>query len=407
LTDGRYSPAASADLTAVYENLAKEIANQYLLSYKSAAEGGKNVSIRVTVGTATDTSLVLTPRQPIPPPVAKPTATPAAPILRGTTGLVLALGLSFLAIFAVAVMFLGPAARARRERELSSRVAPVPGGSESVTQSDGENIVATYAPSLAAAGKRLAEATGVTASLEQKLERAGIPLSPGEFLAAGALGVLIGGIAGLLLLQSALFMLIFAAVGGASPMIYLTLATQRRLKRLHGQLPDILMILASSIRAGHSFLQALDTVSKEVGEPGGKEFARALAEIRLGRPLDEALNAMAERIGSDDFKWAVLAVNIQRDVGGNLAEVLDTVAETVREREQIRRQINVLSAEGKLSMYILIALPVLIALWLFKVNPDYIGLLFKERIGIIMVITSVSLLFLGILWMRKIVKIDV
>jgi tight adherence protein B len=301
-------------------------------------------------------------------------------------------------------MLLGPAARARRDRELARRVVAAP--SSEPVRVEAENIVAALAPSLAAAGSRIAEAAGVTASLEQKLERGGVPLSPGEFLAASAVGVLVGGLGGLIFLGP-LFMIIFAVVGGAAPTMALSVATQRRMKRLHGQLPDILAILASSIRAGHSFLQALDTVAKEVGEPGGREFSRVLAEIRLGRPLDEAMNAMGDRIGSDDFKWAVLAVNIQRDVGGNLAEVLDTVSETVREREQIRRQINTLSAEGKLSMYILIALPILIGLWLFKVNPEYIGQLFKERIGLIMVFGSAVLLVLGIAWMRRIVKIDV
>ena len=116
---------------------------------------------------------------------------------------------------------------------------------------------------------------------------------------------------------------------------------------------------------------------------------------------------VAARIGSDDFKWAVLAVNIQREVGGNLAEVLDTVAETVRDRDTIRRQIDVLSAEGKLSLWILVALPIVIGLYLFKVNPDYMRLLYTTRTGVLMVLTAACLLVVGVFWMRKIVKIDV
>ena len=166
-------------------------------------------------------------------------------------------------------------------------------------------------------------------------------------------------------------------------------------------------ILASSLRAGHSFFQALDMVSKEIGEPAGPEFQRVVAEVRLGRPVDDALNAMAERVGSDDFQWAVLAVNIQREVGGNLAEILDTVADTVRERATLRRQVRVLSAEGRLSLKILVALPFLIGLYIAKVNPSYMSLLFTTRAGWIMLGTGAALMVAGVLWARKIVQVDV
>ena len=116
---------------------------------------------------------------------------------------------------------------------------------------------------------------------------------------------------------------------------------------------------------------------------------------------------MAERVGSDDFKWAVLGVNIQREVGGNLAEILDTIADTVRERDAVRRQVQVLSSEGRLSIGILAALPFLVSLYIAKVNPGYLNLLFSTRIGLIMVVTAVCLLGVGIFWMRKIVNIDV
>ena len=127
--------------------------------------------------------------------------------------------------------------------------------------------------------------------------------------------------------------------------------------------------MASSLRAGHSFLQSLDTVAKEIAQPAAAEFQRVVAEIRLGRPAEDALEALAERVGSPDFKWAVLAVNIQREVGGNLAEILDTVADTLRERAMLRRQIKVLTAEGRLSAWVLGLLPFGIALYMFAVNP--------------------------------------
>jgi len=203
------------------------------------------------------------------------------------------------------------------------------------------------------------------------------------------------------------FALILAIAGGVVPWVMVKVAIKRRSSKLHEQLPDVLTILASSLRAGHSFMQALDTVAKEIPDPGKTEFGRVVAEIRLGRSVEDALNAMAERVGSYDFKWAVLAVNIQREVGGNLAEILDTVADTVRERDQIRRQVDVLTTEGRLSMYILAALPIGIAGYMLVVNRSYISLLWKTTPGLVMLVTGISLLAVGIFWMKRIVDIDV
>ena len=132
-----------------------------------------------------------------------------------------------------------------------------------------------------------------------------------------------------------------------------------------------------------------------------------MAEIRLGRPIDDALLAMAERVDSQDLRWAVIAINVQRQVGGNLAEVLDIVAKTVRERAYLRRQVNVLSAEGKFSVVVLAALPFLILLYLSIVNPDYIEPLFTTTIGLVLLTAGGTLMGLGIWVMMRIVKIDV
>ncbi len=220
---------------------------------------------------------------------------------------------------------------------------------------------------------------------------------------AAFLGVVIGAV----LLRNPIFMLLIGGAGATIPIMWMKVQMKRRAAKLHSQLADILMILASSLRAGHGFFQALDLVAKEIGDPGSAEFGRVVAEVRLGRPVDEALNAMAERIGSDDFKWAVLGVNVQREVGGNLAEILDTIGETVRERDAIRRQIKVLSAEGRLSIGIMASLPPLVALYIAKVNPGYLNLLFSTRVGLLMVGVAGCLMAVGIFWMRKIVNIDV
>jgi tight adherence protein B len=173
------------------------------------------------------------------------------------------------------------------------------------------------------------------------------------------------------------------------------------------QLADVLSILASSLRAGHSFLQALDQVANEIKDPSAAEFHRVVSEIRLGRSVDDAMIEMADRIGSEDMRWAVMAVNIQRQVGGNLAEVLDIVSNTVRERAYIHRQVRVLSAEGRISIGILAALPFGIFFYLMLVNPEYVGILFTHPIGRILLLAGLSLMAAGIYVMTRIVRIDV
>lgn len=322
-----------------------------------------------------------------------------------TFGLYVVLAFIFLAVFLISWMLVGTGARTKRQRKLAKRfgraAVPVP-GSEIAGTAQTQWVPA----GLAAAGGHIGEAIGFSAGLDDRLEQAGLPIHAGEFVAltaiAGIAGVIFAGI----LLQNVIFVLLIAAGAALIPWAWMTRLRSKRQQKMNDQLADTLSILASSLRAGYSFLQALDTVSKEIGEPSASEFTRVVAEIRLGRPIDESLMAMAERVGSQDLKWAVIAVNIQRQVGGNLAEVLDTVASTVRERGYIHRQIRVLSAEGRLSMYILVALPFLIAIYESIVNPAYVRLLFTTTIGILLLIIGVALMAVGVFWMTRIVKID-
>jgi tight adherence protein B len=325
--------------------------------------------------------------------------------LDGNVGLIVILAVTFVALFGLLYMFLVSGARDRRDRDLKRRMGS---GTATYGEDDETTGPVSWIPDqLVDLADQIVESRGAAQRLEHKIERAGWRLKVGEFVAGVVLCGLGGLLLGLLLVQKPLFGLIAAVIAGAIPLVLLSLRTSRRMAKLHVQLPDILSILASSLRAGHSFLQALDAVGKEIGGPGGEEFGRLTAEIRLGKTVDSALNDLAERVGSDDFKWAVLAVGIQREVGGNLAEVLDTVADTMRERDQIRRQVEVLSAEGRLSLYILAGLPVVISLYLALVNPVYFGLLFTTRIGLVMFVTAACLEILGIFWMKKVVRINV
>ena len=153
--------------------------------------------------------------------------------------------------------------------------------------------------------------------------------------------------------------------------------------------------------------QAVDTVVREGQQPMSGELNRALIETRLGVPMEDALEGVAARMHSEDFAWVVMAIRIQREVGGNLAEVLTTVAATLRERERLRRQVQVLSAEGRLSAWILGLLPIVFAVYLVLVRPEYICLLVTEPLGWVMIIVGVILLIAGVLWLRKAIKVEV
>jgi tight adherence protein B len=311
--------------------------------------------------------------------------------------------------FFLAWFLLGAAARQKQDKEREARMrAVIQPGQQAVAAAAATSQSGGWIPdNVSKFGTRFAESQGFSERLDAELEAAGVSLRSGEFVVASAAGCLVFGVLGAALLHSWLLALVVAAIGAAFPTILLRSSLSKRADRLREQLPDVLTIMASSLRAGHSFLQSLDTVAKEIAPPAAAEFQRVVAEIRLGRPAEDALESLAVRVGSPDFKWAVLAVNIQREVGGNLAEILDTVADTLRERAMLRRQIKVLTAEGRLSAWVLGLLPFAIALYMYAVNPSYIGVLFDSVYGIIMIIVALVLLALGIFWMKKIVDIDV
>jgi tight adherence protein B len=311
--------------------------------------------------------------------------------------------------FFLSWFILGAAARQKQDREREARMRAViqPGQQGAATVASTPQAGGWIPENVTKFGQRFAESRGFSDRLDAELEAAGVSLRSGEFVVASTVGCLVFGVLAAALLGSWLLALVIAGIGGAFPTFLLRTALTKRADTLREQLPDVLTIMASSLRAGHSFLQSLDTVAKEIAQPAASEFQRVVAEIRLGRPVEDALESLAERVGSADFKWAVLAVNIQREVGGNLAEILDTVADTLRERAMLRRQIKVLTAEGRLSAWVLALLPFAIALYMYAVNPKYIGVLFESVYGIIMIVVALVLLALGILWMRKIVNIDV
>ena len=198
-----------------------------------------------------------------------------------------------------------------------------------------------------------------------------------------------------------------ATVGWAVPTVGLRLLASRRARAFEQVLPDVLMLVATSLRSGFGLPQALDAVAKDAAEPAGKEFSRALAETRIGTDVPDALDHMAARMDSTAMRWAVMAIRIQREVGGNLADTLLTTAKTLRERASLRRQVSTLSAEGRLSAYILVALPIGVFFYMLAVNRDYVSLLWTQPLGIGMLVAALVALVIGVFWMRRVVKIEV
>ena len=248
---------------------------------------------------------------------------------------------------------------------------------------------------------------GNTQMIESALEQANIPLRPGEaIIGTIALAILAAIVVG------AVSQSIFIAIGlGGAILVFAFFAVKavaaRERKRFDDQLPDTLTLTSTSLRAGYSLLQAVEAVAQESAEPTQREFGRALTEIRLGRPMIDALGDIATRMESQDFEWSVLAIAIQREVGGNLAEVLQTTAETMNQRNRLRREMKALTAEGRISAVIMAVLPFFLFGLISLVNPGYLVPLYSTPIGWGMMGFAVLLLIAGVVWMQKIINIEV
>ena len=248
---------------------------------------------------------------------------------------------------------------------------------------------------------------GSTQMIESALEQANIPLRPGEAII---------GMFGLAMISAivvgAVSQSIFFAIGIGVAMLVVaffavkTVASRER-KKFDKQLPDTLTLTSTSLRAGYSLLQAIEAVAQESPEPTRREFGRALTEIRLGRPMIDSLGDIGIRMESQDFEWAVLAIAIQREVGGNLAEVLQTTAETMNQRNRLRGEMKALTAEGRISAIIMGVLPFFLFGIISAVNPEYLIPLYTKPIGWGLMAGAGLLLVAGVVWMQKIINIEI
>ena len=301
------------------------------------------------------------------------------------------LGASALGVAALVYVLLGPRATALPLHRRRPGAAPAPGALTAATAATSSMI------------DQALRRRNRTESYAARLEQAGLRLRPQDFVLLVGAAALVAGAAGLLV-GGALLGLVLAALAPLGAKILLDVRTGRRRKAFADQLDDSLQLLSSSLRAGHSLLQALNSVAHEAEEPTSTEFARIINEIRVGRAVGQALDEAADRLRSEDFVWVTQAIAINREVGGNLAEVLDGVGHTIRERNQIRRQVQALSAEGKLSALVLMLLPVGVVGFLFLSSPAYLHKLVESLAGYGMILAACVLMLVGALWLRKVVS---
>ena len=254
---------------------------------------------------------------------------------------------------------------------------------------------------------RLLARRGFAASLAADLARANLPLTVTEYLALSLALALAGFAIGYLVGRNLPFSVLLALVSAFLPQIFVSRRQSTRLHNFNRQLPDVLERLVGSLRAGYGLSQAVEWVAKQMPNPAGGEFGRVVREMQLGRSLAQALDSMVRRLDSDDLALIVTAIQIQYEVGGSLADILETVAETIRERVRIQREIRVLTAQQRYSGYVLIALPIALAILLYIMNPEYEGRLFEPGLTLCIPIGAGLMMLFGYLIMRRIIQIEV
>lgn len=416
LTDRVVSVDDAEALAGVYDEIADELVSQYKVAYQSASWGSTDVRVSVTHGdihseattvielpdappitvtttTMADTTPPTTSNTSVaaPPPTPPETFFGEGPGIFGT-GRAFAAGLAI--VFLALVLILAPAMTPDPSRHRLARPTSV------VSVGGAVGGLARHAESLAS---RILRRRGKETALNHALDSAGIALRPGEFIvlvfSAGLAGFAVGAMLG-----GPILGLLFVATGLLIPLTVLKARTDRRRRAFADQLEGTLQLIAGSLRAGYGLLQAANTVSNEAAAPTSEEFQRVVMEVRLGRDLVDSLDALTGRVANQDFGWIVQAIRIQRDVGGDLAELLDTISSTIRDRHQIRRQVQAQSAEGRLSAAVLLLLPFGLGLVIVTTSPGYLNPLVETTVGRILIGIGLLLMVIGTIWIRRIIR---
>jgi tight adherence protein B len=254
---------------------------------------------------------------------------------------------------------------------------------------------------------RVLASRGVGSDLATQLARADLKVTVGEFMAATVILVILFGGAVYFLKRDILAAAVVCVVGFFAPRVYVTLLRGRRLKAFTNQLGDTINLMVNGIRAGYSILQAMEAVSKEMGPPIADEFGRVVQEQQLGLTLEHAMDNMLRRVPSDDLDMMITAINVQREVGGNLAEVLDSISFTIRERVRIKGELQAMTGQSRISGYMVGMVPVALAVFLYLINPTYMGQMVEHVCGYIMLACAGIGIVSGFAVMSKVMQIDV
>lgn len=410
-----------AALGILFSEIASELLSSYRLVFTSEAFDLASLRIDVVAGGSVvaganrwielpaDTSLVDSEPEPgsgvEPAPVAIPPLRKGSTIelswLETGTASWLGAGAIFLAF---AIVFTTISLRPRTPLVARGRSTLTASPSQLRTR-DKKTALSVIADSATALAEQTLNRGDRFKTLNAALERAGVALRPGEFLVLAGSGALAAAAIGFLLINEAVGLLFAGIVIGVAP-LWLSSKTDKRSALFGEQLGDTLQLMSSSMRAGYGLLQAIDAVAEEALSPTAEEFQRIKIETHLGRDLDESLKAAAGRVDSEDFRWVAEAIEIHRQIGGDLAEILDAVNETIRDRNKIRRRIKSLSAEGRISGVILSLIPIVLVFVILIINPGYIGELTSNGLGQGLIVGGIVAWLIAVAWMRKIIRLQ-
>jgi tight adherence protein B len=399
-TGGSYSSASSSSaLSGVYAAISEKLGSTYTITYESAAPAGTQIALAVNAPGFTGTAQTLK----APGTFVEPQKPGSSWIPAGDTGRfgVAALAALFVLIATIALLTAKPSVILRK------RIAPFTeqkSAAATLAEVDPDKARLSLLHQLFIATEKIIGTMKWWKKISRTLEQADLPLRTAElyYIQIGT-GLLVGTIAAFGLGRRGIFALVAVVVGFMLPVLFVRFKAKQRMNAFENQLPETLITMAASLKAGHAFNQAMQSAVNEGAEPTSKEFARVLAEVQLGMPAEQAMDAMARRMNSTNFGFVVMAVNIQRTVGGSLADILDLVADTVRQRQQFTKKVKALTAQGRASAYVLVAMPFLMGLAIYLVNGEYMKILWESSMGKMMIAGSLVMMAIGSMIIKKIV----
>jgi tight adherence protein B len=398
-TGGQYYGASSTKaLGGVYAKIADTLKRTWRIQYLTAARPGDRIHVEAAVvGNGTATGALTVPGTP-------PTdAAPSKIVPKGAYGPTGPLGIAAVVAFLVLLATLFTFA-AMRGSWVRSRISVHVGETRVTTKAARKEKRLAMLANVFRVTEKLFGKLAIWSRIGKMLERADVPLRTVEFFWIEVGAVVVAFVLGTIIGVGVPIALILVVVAGSIPYAVIWMKMRKRIRTFEDQLPDMLITIAASLKAGHSFKQGLQAVVDEGHPPANVEVKRVLTNASLGRPMDDALAEMADRVGSANFEFAITAVTIQRQVGGSLASLFDMVADTVRQRQQFARKIRALTAMGRMSAYTLIAVPFFIAGAVTVLNPSYMHPLYFTTAGHFLCGLGLVMMGLGSLVLKKIVS---